>query len=66
MPTFAYSAINAQGIEQTGEISATDLASARDALRGSGLLADMLQELKAPTEAGQLGVQALLTVESEA
>src|SRR5262245_23176142 len=51
MPTFAYSAINAQGIEQTGEISATDLASARDALRGSGLLADWLQELKAPAQA---------------
>jgi type IV pilus assembly protein PilC len=48
MPTFAYSAINAQGVEQTGEISATDLSSARDALRGSGLLADWLQELKAP------------------
>jgi type IV pilus assembly protein PilC len=51
MPTFAYSAINAQGAVQTGEISATDLSSARDALRGSGLLADMLQELKAPTQA---------------
>jgi type IV pilus assembly protein PilC len=50
MPTFAYSAINAQGVEQTGEISATDLAAARDALRGSGLLADWLQELKAPAQ----------------
>ena len=50
MPTFAYSAINAQGVVQSGEISATDLASARDALRGSGLLADMLQELKAPAQ----------------
>jgi type IV pilus assembly protein PilC len=49
MPTYAYSAINAQGVEQAGEISATDLAAARDALRGSGLLADLLQELKAPT-----------------
>ena len=48
MPTFAYSAINAQGDVQAGEISATDLGSARDALRGSGLLADWLQELKAP------------------
>ena len=50
MPTFAYSAINAQGLEQTGEISATDLSAARDALRGSGLLADFLQELKAPAQ----------------
>jgi type IV pilus assembly protein PilC len=49
MPTYAYSAINAQGVEQAGEINATDLSAARDALRGSGLLADFLQELKAPT-----------------
>ena len=49
MPTYAYSAINAQGVVQAGEISATDLAAARDALRGSGLLADFLQELKAST-----------------
>ncbi len=49
MPTFAYSAINAQGVEQAGEIAATDVAAARDALRGSGLLADWLKELKAPT-----------------
>ena len=48
MPTYAYSAINAQGVEKAGEISATDLSAARDALRGSGLLADWLQELKAP------------------
>jgi type IV pilus assembly protein PilC len=48
MPTYAYSAINAQGVEQVGEISATDLSAARDALRGSGLLADWLEELKAP------------------
>ncbi len=51
MPTFAYNAINAQGVEQSGEISATDLSAARDALRGSGLLADFLQELKAPAQA---------------
>jgi type IV pilus assembly protein PilC len=48
MPTYAYSAINAQGIEQMGEISATDLSAARDALRGSGLLAEWLEELKSP------------------
>jgi type IV pilus assembly protein PilC len=48
MPTFAYSAINAQGVETVGEISATDLSAARDALRGSGLLAEWLEERKAP------------------
>jgi type IV pilus assembly protein PilC len=45
MPSFAYSAINAQGMELTGEIQATDLADAREALRGNGLLADWIQEL---------------------
>jgi type IV pilus assembly protein PilC len=45
VPSFAYSAINAQGVELTGEIQATDAAAARDALRGSGLLAQALREL---------------------
>jgi type IV pilus assembly protein PilC len=37
MAAFAYSAINSLGIESTGEITATDLASARDLLRQRGL-----------------------------
>ena len=48
MPSFAYSAINAQGAELAGEIQATDLSAARDALRGEGLLAQWIEELKAP------------------
>ena len=44
MPQFAYSAINAQGVEFSGEIQATDLSAARDALRGSGLLAESMAE----------------------
>jgi len=44
MPSFAYSAINAQGNTLSGEIQATDLASARDALRGDGLLAQWIEE----------------------
>jgi type IV pilus assembly protein PilC len=44
MPSFAYSAINAQGNTLTGEIQATDLASARDTLRGDGLLAQWIEE----------------------
>jgi len=44
MPSFAYNAINAQGISSTGEIQATDVASARDALRGNGLLAQWIEE----------------------
>jgi type IV pilus assembly protein PilC len=45
MPSFAYSAINAQGSTMTGEIQATDLAGAREALRGNGLLAQWIEEL---------------------
>ena len=44
MPSFAYSAINAQGISSTGEIQAPDASSARDALRGNGLLAQWIEE----------------------
>ena len=47
MPSFAYSAINAQGAELSGEIQATDLAAARDALRGNGLMAQRLEEISA-------------------
>jgi type IV pilus assembly protein PilC len=57
VPAFAYSAINAQGVELTGEIQATDASAARDALRGSGLLAQRVQELAAPaTEKSGLGI----------
>src|SRR5262245_7647108 len=47
MPSFAYSAINAQGVELSGEIQATDMGAARDALRGNGLLAQKLEEITA-------------------
>ena len=54
MPSFAYSAINSQGVELSGEIQAPDLSSARDALRGNGLLAQKIEELTAPaTRAGK-------------
>ena len=45
MAAFAYSAINAQGIELSGEISAPDAAGAREQLRIRGLLAQSLREL---------------------
>ena len=48
MPSFAYTAINAQGAELKGEIQASDLSAARDALRGGGLLAQWVEELRAP------------------
>jgi type IV pilus assembly protein PilC len=51
MAAFAYSAINAQGAELSGEVSAPDLAAAREQLRLKGLLAQSLREL-ADGEAG--------------
>jgi type IV pilus assembly protein PilC len=48
--TFAYTAINAQGLEATGEISAPDPAAAREQLRIRGLLANFLEELPASGE----------------
>jgi type IV pilus assembly protein PilC len=43
--SFAYSAINAQGVELSGEISAADLNAAREQLRVKGLLAQSLKEI---------------------
>jgi type IV pilus assembly protein PilC len=45
MASFAYSAINAQGAEMSGEIVAPDLAGAREQLRLKGLLAESLREI---------------------
>ena len=46
MPQFAYSAINAQGAQLTGEIQAPDVSAARDLLLGGGLLAEKISEIK--------------------
>ena len=46
MPQFAYSAINAQGAELSGEIQAPDVSAAREALLGGGLLAERIAEIK--------------------
>ena len=51
MTSFTYTAINAQGMEMDGVISAGDLAAAREALRRQGLLA---QQLKAVDGGGSL------------
>ncbi len=44
MSTWAYSAINAQGIESKGEIEAPDVTAAREQLRTRGLMASSLQQ----------------------
>jgi len=52
MPQFAYSAINAQGAELSGEILAADVSAAREVLLSGGLLAEKLAEIRgqAPTK----------------
>jgi type IV pilus assembly protein PilC len=50
MAAFAYSAINAQGVELSGELHAPDLSGAREQLRVRGLLANDLKELPASGE----------------
>jgi type IV pilus assembly protein PilC len=47
---YAYSAINAQGLELKGEVHAADIHSAREQLRVRGLLAQRIDELPATGE----------------
>jgi type IV pilus assembly protein PilC len=51
--SFAYSAINAQGVELSGEINAADLNSAREQLRVRGLLAQSIKEIAEGSGIGQ-------------
>jgi type IV pilus assembly protein PilC len=53
MASFAYSAINAQGAELTGEISAADISAAREQLRVKGLLAQSIREVDTSGGIGQ-------------
>src|SRR5947209_604965 len=50
MAAFAYTAINAQGLESRGEVHAPDTSGAREQLRLRGLLAQSLFELPASGE----------------
>ena len=52
MAAYAYSAINAEGLELSGQIHAPDPAAAREQLRVRGLLAQYLHELPASGEEG--------------
>jgi type IV pilus assembly protein PilC len=49
---YSYSAINAEGLELSGELHAPDLAGAREQLRIRGLLAQYLKEMPASGEQG--------------
>jgi type IV pilus assembly protein PilC len=55
MATFAYSAINAQGLEFKGELSAPDPSAAREQLHKQGLLPASLQEVSGDKGAGGQG-----------
>ncbi len=50
MAAFAYTAINAEGLELTGELRAPSAEAAREQLRIRGLLAEMLREMPAGGE----------------
>src|SRR5213592_4101037 len=45
MASYAYTAINAQGRELTGQVQAATLSAAREQLRVQGLLAELLEEV---------------------
>jgi type IV pilus assembly protein PilC len=52
MASYAYTAINAKGLELKGEIHAPDPIAAREQLRVRGLLAELLEELPSVGEDG--------------
>ncbi|MGZ8715616.1 MAG: type II secretion system F family protein [Gaiellaceae bacterium] len=56
MATYAYAAINAQGLETEGVINAPDLAGAREQLRVKGLLAQSLKEADAGGSIGSTNI----------
>jgi type IV pilus assembly protein PilC len=53
MASFAYTAINAQGLETGGVIAASDVSAAREQLRVKGLLARTLSEQSEGSNLGQ-------------
>jgi type IV pilus assembly protein PilC len=55
MADFTYDAINAQGMQLTGTISAVDLGSAREQLQARGLLPQSLSERRAAGDASVAG-----------
>ena len=56
MAAYAYSAINADGLELTGELHAPDLSGAREQLRIRGLMASRLDELPSAGDDGARNV----------
>ena len=52
MAVYAYNAINALGLELDGTITAPDVSSALELLRGNGLLAQTIDELRQADDSG--------------
>src|ERR671931_2897425 len=59
MASYAYAAINADGLEVAGELNAPDVSAAREQLRVRGLLASSLKELPSTTEGGFTALKAV-------
>jgi type IV pilus assembly protein PilC len=53
--TFAYSAINAQGLELEGTLSAPDIGAAMEQLRSRGLLADKIDQIGEGADDAKVG-----------
>jgi type IV pilus assembly protein PilC len=56
MASFGYTAINAQGLEMDGVVSAADLPAAREQLRVRGLLAQSIAEIGTGPSVGQMQI----------
>jgi type IV pilus assembly protein PilC len=63
--TFAYNAINAQGLELDGTLSASDLPAAIELLRQKGLLAQKLDEVSGVDTSGSASRKAFKGVKSK-
>ena len=69
MATYAYTAINSEGLELTGEVHAATVDAAREQLRVRGLLAELVRELPAAaahedgaeSSAGRRGMRTVKT-----
>jgi type IV pilus assembly protein PilC len=56
MASFGYTAINAQGLEMDGVVTASDLPAAREQLRVRGLLAQSISEIGTGPSVGQMQI----------
>jgi type IV pilus assembly protein PilC len=54
--SFAYTAINAEGLSTDGELNATSLDAAREQLRVRGLLPEKIEEVEEGSQSGTVGV----------